>query len=64
MRGTFDLQLPDDVTGQMFQELHFHGKAIENISNGDVVMFAGAEGGHSKIAKANKSVLNIVLDLL
>jgi hypothetical protein len=52
---TIDVPLNDDVTLQLGQEFVFRGKATEAISNGDVVMFAGAQGGHLLIAKADMS---------
>jgi hypothetical protein len=57
-RGTFDVELPYGVTGQMFQELHFHGKCTSALVDGDPVQFDGAEGGHYKIKKAVKSEIN------
>jgi hypothetical protein len=44
--GTFDVGLPGDVTGQMFEELYFRVKAVGNISKGDIVKFAGAVGSN------------------
>ena len=52
---TIDVPLNDDVTLQLGQEFVFRGKATEAISNGDAVMFAGAQGGHLLIAKADMS---------
>jgi hypothetical protein len=51
-----DIPLNDEVTLQVGQEQVFRGKATEVISNGDVVMFAGAQGDHLLIAKADMSV--------
>jgi hypothetical protein len=53
--GALDIPLNDDVTLQTGQEFVFYAKATEAISNGDVVMFAGAQGGHLLIAKADMS---------
>ena len=50
---TLDLTLNADVTLQLGQEQVFYGKATEAISNGDVVMFAGAQGNHLLFAKAD-----------
>ena len=52
---TVDVPLNDDVTLQLGQETLFRGKAIEAISNGDAVMFAGAQGDHLLVAKADMS---------
>lgn len=56
--GTFDLGLLNGVKLQSGQELHFYGKATETISSGDAVMFAGVQGDHILIAKADRSVIN------
>jgi hypothetical protein len=50
---TLDIALNGDVTLQTGQEMFFYGKATEAISNGDIVMFAGAQGDHLLIAKAD-----------
>ena len=52
--GTLDVALENGVVLQTGQEQHFYGKASEAISNGDVVMFAGAQGNHLLIAKADE----------
>lgn len=52
--GTVDLAY-DGVTLQVGQEQHFYAKATEAIANGEVVMFAGAQGDHLLIAKADQS---------
>jgi hypothetical protein len=44
------------VSLQIGQEQHIYGKASENIANGDVVMFAGAQGDHILFAKADPTV--------
>jgi hypothetical protein len=54
--GTLDLDL-GTATLQVGQEEHFYAKATEAIANGDVVMFAGAQGNHVLIAKANHSAV-------
>jgi hypothetical protein len=56
--GTFNMGLLNDVVLQAGQEMHFYGKATEAISNGDAVMFAGAEGDHVLMAKATQAVIN------
>lgn len=53
--NTVDLQY-NGVTLQLGQEQHFYGKAIGTINNGDVVMFAGAQGDHLLMTKADASV--------
>ena len=50
--GTLDVTL-GDATLQLGQEQYFYAKATEDIANGDVVMFAGAQGDHALIAKAD-----------
>jgi hypothetical protein len=50
--GTVDIAY-DGVTLQVGQEEHFYAKATETINNGDVVMFAGAQGDHVLVAKAD-----------
>lgn len=51
--STVDIPLNADVTLQVGQEQVFYGKAQVAISNGDVVMFAGAQGGHVLFTKAD-----------
>jgi hypothetical protein len=51
--GTYDLPLLNDVVLQLGQELHFYGKAVGAINNTDIVMFAGVQGDHILITKAN-----------
>ena len=51
--GTVDVPLNAQVTLQLGQEFVFYAKATEAIANGDVVMFAGAQGGHLLIAKCD-----------
>lgn len=56
--GTFDMGLIGGVTLQAGQELHMYGKATEVISNGQAVMFAGVQGDHILIAKADAATIN------
>lgn len=56
--GTFDIGLLNGVKLQAGQEMHFFGKATEAISNGEAVMFAGVQGDHILIAKANPTTIN------
>jgi hypothetical protein len=51
--GALDIPLNAQVTLQAGQEFVFYAKATEAIANGDVVMFAGAQGGHLLIAKCD-----------
>lgn len=44
--GTFDMSLLNDVTLQLGQEMHFYVKATENIPDGSLVAFSGAQGDH------------------
>ena len=55
--GTLDVALENGVVLQTGQEQHFYGKASEAISNGDVVMFSGAQGDHLLIAKADEQAV-------
>ena len=54
--GTVDFPLNQDVTLQLGQEELFYAKASEAISNGEVVMFAGAQGDHLLIQKADVTI--------
>lgn len=54
--GTLDIPLNASVTLQTGQEFVLYAKATEIISNGDVVMFAGAQGGHVLVAKCDTNV--------
>lgn len=56
--GTFDMGLVGGVTLQAGQEMHIYGKATEAISNGEAVMFAGVEGDHLLIARADATIIN------
>jgi len=53
--GTLDLAYANGVTLQIGQEEHFYAKATEAISDGDIIMFVGAQGSHLLIAKADMS---------
>jgi hypothetical protein len=57
--GTVDIAY-GDATLQIGQEQHYYAKATEAISNGDVVMFAGVQGDHILIAKADVTVTGFV----
>jgi hypothetical protein len=57
--NTLDLAY-DGVTLQIGQEQHFYAKATESINNGDVVMFAGAQGDHLLISKADPTAVNFI----
>lgn len=56
--GVPQITLPGGITGQFFEELFFHGKALGDIRNGWPVMFAGTQGGHILIAETDKDILN------
>ena len=53
VEGTFNVELNTNVTGQMFQELHIYARASVNISDGQVVQFAGTQGSHILVKPAN-----------
>lgn len=53
--GTLNLNYANTVSLQLGQETHFYAKATEAISNGDIVMFAGAQGSHLLVALADQS---------
>lgn len=57
LEDTVDIPLNSDVTLQVGQESVFRAKATEAISNGDAVMFAGAQGDHLLVAKADMSAV-------
>ena len=54
--GTMNIGMFNNVTQQVGQELYFYGKAQGNITNGQVVMFAGVQGNHILIRPANASI--------
>lgn len=56
--NTVNIGLLNDVTLQVGQESHFYGKASGAISNGDVVMYVGAQGNHTLFAKADAASYN------
>jgi hypothetical protein len=56
--GTFDMGLLSGVSLQVGQELHFYGKAVGTIANGDAVMFAGSQGDHLLMTKATQATIN------
>lgn len=56
--GTFDMKLLNGTTLQAGQEIHFYGKAVGNIQNGDVLQFAGVQGDHILMKKAVPSEIN------
>lgn len=57
--NTLDLAY-DGVTLQIGQEQHMYAKATEAIPNGAVVMFAGAQGDHVLIKKADMSATGFI----
>lgn len=54
--GTIDLELNYGVVMQIGEELMIRGKAIEDIPDGSVVMYAGALGDNIKLRKADASL--------
>jgi len=56
--GTVDMTVDCGVTIQSGQELHFYGKALENINNGEVVMYGGPQGDHVTFCKSNLYATN------
>lgn len=50
--GTYNFTLPSGAVGQLFQELYFHAKTTEAITEGDAIQYAGAQGRHALIKKA------------
>jgi len=59
--GTVDLQY-DNVSLQIGQEQHIYAKAIEAIPDGAPVMFAGAQGDHMLVRRADQNVAGFVPD--
>lgn len=57
IEGAVEFPLNDDVTLEVGQEEVLYVKASEAISLGDVVMFAGAQGDHLLIQKADVTVV-------
>ena len=55
--GTINTTFPNNVVGQMFQENYIYAQAIEPISNGQAVMFAGSNGTHIHIRVANTTII-------
>ena len=58
--GTVDITLENGVVLQTGQEEHFYGKATEAISDGEIVMFAGAQGGHVLLSVADQDSAGFV----
>lgn len=56
--GTFDMGLIGGVTLQAGQEMYIYGKATGTILNGEAVMFAGVQGDHILIARADAATIN------
>ena len=53
--GTFDMSLLNDVTLQLGQEMQFYVKATEDIPDGSLVAFSGAQGDHILASLADLS---------
>jgi hypothetical protein len=62
--STIDLPLNSDVTLQLGQESVFYGKAQGAISNGQPVMFAGAQGGHLLFTVADMDAAGFIPDYI
>lgn len=62
--GTVDFPLNEEVTLQVGQEELVYAKAEEAISNGEVVMFAGAQGNHLMIKKADVTAVGFRQELV
>ena len=56
--GTFDLGLKNGQVLQAGQELQYYGKATVNITNGQVIQFAGVQGDHILVKPAVQSEIN------
>lgn len=52
VEGTISTKLSSEVSLQHGRELHFYGKAVGNIANGDLCQYAGVQGDHILIKKA------------
>lgn len=57
---TFDMGLLNGVILQAGQEMHMYVKAYETISDGQAVMFAGAEGENILVRKYDPSVVGFI----
>lgn len=53
--GTHDVTLYNNTTLQLGQEIHVFAKADAAIANGQVVMFAGAQGSHILVVPADST---------
>lgn len=62
LEDTLDITVNNDVTLQVGQETIFYGKATEAISNGDVVMFGGAQGDHILFSKCDFTATGFITD--
>ena len=52
VEGTYDVRLLNNTILQLGQEFFIYAKALEAISNGDVVQYVGAQGNHITIKRA------------
>lgn len=55
-KGTLNVTFANGVSLQLGQEQHIYAKAYEAIPNGAAVMFAGAQGSHILVRKADMAV--------
>lgn len=53
--GTVELGYPNEVVGQLFQELWFEGKCVGTCRNGHPAQFVDSQGGHILVKEANMS---------
>lgn len=58
--ATLNVAYNNGVSLQLGQEQYVYGKASEAISNGDLVMFAGVQGNHVLLAKADQSTTGFI----
>ena len=52
VEGTYDVRLLNNTILQLGQEFFIYAKALEAISNGDVVQYVGAQGNHIIVKRA------------
>ena len=58
--GTFDFQLPNGVTGQMFKELFVRGKCVGNVRTNWPIQFIGSQGGHILVKEYTPAEVDIL----
>lgn len=60
VKNTLNLHVKEGVHYKLNQQTFFYGKATEAISKGQVVMFAGVQGSHVLLAKANMAAIGFI----